>query len=136
MNSRLDELQAAILNVKFPYLESENSIRQKIANRYLSEINNSKITLPPADTAKQDAWHLFVVRVENRERFRKYLIENGIGSDVHYPIPPHKQLAYREWNNRTFSITEKIHEEVVSIPLNVVLSEKEVSYIIEKINKY
>lgn len=136
LNSRLDELQAAILNVKFVNLESENFIRQKIANRYLSEINNTKIILPPADTANQDVWHLFVVRVENRDKFRKYLTENGIGSDIHYPIPPHKQLAYREWNNRTFPIAEEIHEEVVSIPLNIVLSEKEINYIIEKINKY
>ncbi len=136
LNSRLDELQAAILNVKFSNLESENFIRQKIANRYLSEINNTKIILPPADTTNQDAWHLFVVRVENRDKFRKYLTDNGIGSDIHYPIAPHKQLAYREWNNRTFPIAEQIHEEVVSIPLNVVLSEKEVGYIIEKINKY
>lgn len=136
LNSRLDELQAAILNVKFPKLESENFIRQKIANRYLSEISNPKIILPPSDSACQDAWHLFVVRVDNRESFREYLTENGIGSDVHYPIAPHKQLAYREWNNRIFTIAEKIHNEVVSIPLNVVLSEKEVSYIIDKINNY
>lgn len=136
LNSRLDELQAAILNVKFSNLDSDNFIRQKIANRYLSEIINPKIILPPASTVNQDAWHLFVVRVENREKFRKYLTENGIGSDIHYPIAPHKQLAYREWNNRTFAIAEKIHEEVVSIPLNVTLTEKEITYIIEKINKY
>ena len=136
LNSRLDELQAAILNVKFVNLESENFLRIKIANRYLSEISNPQIILPPADTSDKDAWHLFVVRVDNRDKFRKYLTENGIGSDIHYPIAPHKQLAYREWNNRTFTITEKIHEEVVSIPLNVVLSEKEVNYIIDKINKY
>jgi dTDP-4-amino-4,6-dideoxygalactose transaminase len=136
LNSRLDELQAAILNVKFVNLESENFLRIKIANRYLSEISNPKIILPPADTSNQDAWHLFVVRVDNRYKFRKYLTENGIGSDIHYPIAPHKQLAYREWNNITYSIAEKIHEEVVSIPLNVVLSEEEVNYIIDKINKY
>jgi dTDP-4-amino-4,6-dideoxygalactose transaminase len=136
LNSRLDELQAAILNIKLVNLESENFIRKKIANRYLSEIKNHKIILPPADTLWQDAWHLMVVRVENREMFRNYLTENGIGSDVHYPIAPHKQLAYREWNNTTFTIAEKIHNEVVSIPLNVVLSNEEVSYIIDKINKY
>jgi dTDP-4-amino-4,6-dideoxygalactose transaminase len=136
LNSRLDELQASILNVKFANLEFENFLRKKIANRYLSEISNPKIILPPADTSNQDAWHLFVVRVDNRYKFRKYLTENGIGSDIHYPIAPHKQLAYREWNNITYSIAEKIHEEVVSIPLNVVLSEEEVNYIIDKINKY
>ena len=136
LNSRLDELQAAILNVKLVNLESENFIRQKIAIKYLSEIRNPKIILPPADTSYQDAWHLFVLRVENRDEFRKYLTDNGVGSDVHYPIAPHKQLAYPEWNNRIFSVAEKIHKEVVSIPLNVVLSENEVNYIIDKINKY
>ncbi|AFK05353.1 DegT/DnrJ/EryC1/StrS aminotransferase [Emticicia oligotrophica DSM 17448] len=136
LNSRLDEIQASVLNVKLNRIEEDNFIRQKIANRYLSEINNDKVILPPADTCKLDAWHLFVVRVDNRDNFRKYLLENGIGTDIHYPIPPHKQLAYREWNNKTFTITEQIHEQVVSIPLNVVLSENEVTYIIDKINKY
>ena len=136
LNSRLDELQAAVLNVKIINLESDNFIRKKIATRYLTEISNPKIILPPADTPQQDVWHLFVVRVDNREEFREYLTENGIGSDIHYPIAPHKQLAYREWNNKTFTIAEKIHNEVVSIPLNVVLSEKEINYIIDKLNKY
>jgi dTDP-4-amino-4,6-dideoxygalactose transaminase len=136
MNSRLDELQAAILNVKLPNLDSENLFRQKIAIRYLSEVKSLKITLPFSKTAQQDVWHLFVVRVADREKFRKYLSENGISTDVHYPIAPHKQLAYREWNHLDFLISEKIHNEVVSIPLNITLTDIEVSYIIDKLNNY
>ncbi|WP_238805104.1 DegT/DnrJ/EryC1/StrS family aminotransferase [Emticicia aquatica] len=136
LNSRLDELQAAILNVKILNLDIENKFRQRIAKRFLSEITNKKIVLPTNQTVEEDAWHLFVVRVSNREEFRQYLSSNGIGTDVHYPIPPHKQQAYREWNNRSFPISEKIHNEVVSIPLNIALTDFQVDYIIEKINLY
>ncbi len=136
MNSRLDELQAAILNVKLPNLEIENIFRQKIARRYLSEITNSRIILPSSKNIEQDAWHLFVVRVSEREKFRNYLSKNGIGTDVHYPIAPHKQLAYKRWNKLSYPISEKIHDEVVSIPLNIDLSDEEVDYIIEKINTF
>jgi dTDP-4-amino-4,6-dideoxygalactose transaminase len=136
MNSRLDELQAAILNVKLPNLDSENIFRQKIAKRYLSEIKNQKIFLPSSKTIETDVWHLFVLRVAEREKFRKYLSENGIGTDVHYPIAPHKQLAYKKWNKLSYPISEKIHDEAVSIPLNIALSDEEVAYIIEKINKF
>lgn len=136
INSRLDEIQAAVLNIKLPSLDSENNFRQRIANRYLSEIINPKIVLPSKKTLEEDVWHLFVVRVEDRDGFREFMIKNKITTDVHYPIAPHKQLAYREWNNRTFPITEKIHDEVVSIPLNVALAENDVNYIIEKINQY
>ena len=136
INSRLDEMQAAILNIKLQNLNSENNFRQNIANRYLCEIKNEKVILPSTHTIEQDAWHLFVVRVSERARFREYLSENGIGTDVHYPIPPHKQLAYKEWNKLSFPISEKIHDEIVSLPLNIALSENEINYIIEKINQY
>lgn len=136
MNSRLDEMQAAILNVKLGSLNDENKFRQNIANKYLCEIKNKKVILPSTQTAMQDAWHLFVVRVAEREKFRNYLSEKGIGTDVHYPIPPHKQLAYKEWNNQSFPISEKIHNEIVSLPLNIALQENEINYIIEKVNKY
>ena len=136
INSRLDEIQAVVLNIKLPSLDSENILRQRIANRYLSEIINPKVLLPSNKTIEDDVWHLFVIRIEDREGFREFMNRNNITTDVHYPIAPHKQLAYREWNNRTFPISEKIHEEVVSIPLNVSLTENEVNYIIEKINQY
>lgn len=136
MNSRLDEMQAAILNVKLSNLNSENKFRQSIAKRYLSEIKNTKVILPSSKTTEQDAWHLFVLRVAEREKFKNYLLENGIGTDVHYPIAPHKQLAYRQWNKLAYPISEKIHDEIVSLPLNIALKENEINYIIEKVNQY
>lgn len=136
LNSRLDELQATILNIKLQNLETENKLRQTIAKRYLTEISNARITLPFCQIVEEDVWHLFVVRVEDRVDFQKFMTQNKITTDVHYPIAPHKQLAYREWNNRSFPITEKIHDEVVSIPLNIALTEKEINYIIEIMNKY
>ena len=135
-NSRLDEIQAAILSLKLPNLDSENNNRKKIARRYLTEINNPKITLPPSNSIIEDVWHLFVIRVEEREKFRKYLSEKCVGTDVHYPIAPHQQLAYRDWMELSLPITEKIHQEVVSLPLNTILSERELSYIIELVNCY
>ncbi len=136
INSRLDEIQAAVLNVKLPFLDEENNIRQSIAKRYLTEIRNPAITLPFSGTVDEDTWHLFVIKTRDRNKFREYLMHYKIGSDVHYPVPPHKQLAYKEWNNDSYPISEKIHREVVSLPLNTTLSEEEVSYIIEKINLY
>ena len=135
-NSRLDEIQAAILSLKLPHLNNENEIRRNIAKRYLTEIFNDKIILPNNDSVNKDAWHLFVIRTNERDNFRSFLNEKGIGSDVHYPIPPHKQLAYQEWQNFSLPITEKIHQEAVSLPLNTSLTEKEISYIIQNINQY
>ena len=135
-NSRLDEIQAAILSLKLPNLDIENQYRRKIAKRYLSEISNSKITLPPNDSVDNDAWHLFVVRTDVRTKFRSFLSEKGIESEIHYPVAPHKQLAYKEWQNFHLPITEKIHQEVVSLPLNTFLTETEISYIIKNINQF
>lgn len=135
-NSRLDEIQAAILTIKLPNLDAENAYRKKIAKRYLTEINNPKIILPPNNTVDNDAWHLFVIRTNEREKFRSFLAERGIATDIHYPVAPHKQLAYRAWENYQLLITEQIHKEVVSLPLNTILTETEVSYIIEIINQF
>jgi dTDP-4-amino-4,6-dideoxygalactose transaminase len=135
-NSRLSEIQAAILQVKLPYLDHQNQIRRKVAERYLVEIKNNKIILPVKNTVNNDAWHLFVVRCEERDNFRKYLSDNGIGTDIHYPIAPHKQLAYQQWQNLQLPITEKIHETIVSLPLNTTLTPEEISYIIQIINEY
>lgn len=135
-NSRLDEIQAAVLSIKLPDLDYENQNRRRIAKRYLTELNNAKIVLPPNDSVNNDAWHLFVIRTEEREKFRSFLTEKGIGTDIHYPIAPHKQLAYRAWKNYPLIITEKIHREVVSLPLNTILTEKEISYIIESVNQF
>jgi dTDP-4-amino-4,6-dideoxygalactose transaminase len=136
VNSRLDELQAAFLNVKLPNLETENNTRKAIAKRYLLEIKNDKITLPFWDLSDNHVFHLFVIRTEKRDNLQRYLLENGIQSLIHYPVPPHKQNAFFNWNNLSFPITEKIHNEVLSLPINPVLTVEEVSFIIEILNKY
>uniref|UniRef100_UPI004049D354 DegT/DnrJ/EryC1/StrS family aminotransferase n=1 Tax=Flavobacterium sp. TaxID=239 RepID=UPI004049D354 len=136
VNSRLDELQAAFLNVKLPFLEKENEKRRSIAKRFLSEIKNDKITLPFWDFTKNHAFHLFVIRTEKRDKLVNYLKENAIETMIHYPIAPHKQKAMQKWNSLSFPITEKIHDEILSIPLNSTLSDDEVAYIITKLNLY
>ena len=136
INSRLDEIQAAILNVKLPFLETENERRRSIARRYLAEIKLNDLILPPGDRINFDAWHLFVVRHPDRSTFIEFLDKMGIQTNVHYPLPIHKQKAYAEINHYHFPITEEIHREVVSLPLNPVLTEEEVTYIIEAVNQY
>jgi dTDP-4-amino-4,6-dideoxygalactose transaminase len=136
VNSRLDELQAAFLNVKLRNLDTENNIRKAIAKRYLSEIKNDKITLPFWDFSDNHVFHLFVIRTENRYEFQQYLLENGIQTVIHYPFPTHKQNAFPNWNNLVFPITEKIHNEVLSLPINPVLTEEEVGFIISVLNQY
>jgi dTDP-4-amino-4,6-dideoxygalactose transaminase len=136
VNSRLDELQAAFLNVKLPYLETENQIRRRIAKRYLSEIKNDKIVLPFWDESENHVFHLFIIRTSNRKQLQTYLRENGIETMIHYPIPPHKQKALSSWNHLSFPITEKIHNEVLSIPLNATLTDEEIEYIITILNRY
>ncbi len=135
-NSRLDELQAAFLNVKLPTLDADNEIRRAIAKRYISEINNNKITLPKYDGSENHVFHLFVIRVENRNAFMDYLDRNGIGHLIHYPIPPHKQQALSDFSNLNFPKAEKIHNEVISIPMSPVMSEDEVNRVITVLNSY
>ena len=136
INSRLDELQAAFLNVKLPHLDTENEKRRSIAKRYLSEIKNDKLILPFFDGSKNHVFHLFVIRTENREKLQKYLVENDIETLIHYPIPPHQQKAFSTWNHLSFPITEKIHKEVLSLPISPVLEEEQVSFIIDVLNRY
>lgn len=136
-NSRLDEVQAAILRIKLKGLDEDNQRRREIANLYLSKINNPSMILP--SIMKDDishVWHLFVVRTKNRNKFKQYLAECGIETLIHYPIPPHKQQAFEEWNEQSFPITEQIHSEVLSLPLSPVLQEVEVQKIINAINSY
>lgn len=137
LNSRMDEIQAAFLAVKIDFVDKENELRRAIAKRYLSEIKNEKIVLPqqPADS-NEHVHHLFVVRTENRDALQKYLSDNGIQTLIHYPIPPHKQQCYKQWNERSYPITEQIHREVLSLPISPVMSEAEVQKVIETINKY
>ena len=136
VNSRLDEIQAAFLNVKLPHLDAENNIRRAIAKRYLTEINNSKITLPHWDSSDNHVFHLFVIRTENRGDLQLYLLENQIQTMIHYPIPPHRQKAFEFWNHLSFSITEKIHNEVLSLPISPVMTEDEVGFVVSILNNY
>lgn len=135
-NSRLDEIQAAMLNVKLKYIDQDIEKRRTISLRYLTEINNPYVTLPYVESNEQHVWHLFVVKVENRELFSSYMLENGVHTLIHYPTPPHKQKAYRELNDITFSITEEIHQKVVSIPLYPTMDDIDVSKVIDVINGY
>jgi len=136
VNSRLDELQAAFLNIKLRHLDAENESRRTIAKCYVSEIKNDKIELPIWDFSQNHVFHLFIIRTNNRLELQKYLKENGIETMIHYPIPPHKQKALVIWNQLSFPITEKIHDEVLSIPLNSRLDESEIQHIITVLNQY
>lgn len=136
VNSRLDEIQAAFLNVKLPNLDADNDKRKAVAKRYLSGIKNDKIILPVWDLSSNHVFHLFVVRTKKREDLQDYLIKNNIQTVIHYPIPPHKQNAFKGWNNLSFPITEMIHQEVLSLPISPVLTESEVDFVIEVLNRY
>ena len=136
VNSRLDEIQAAFLSVKLPNLDAENNSRKAIAKRYLTEIKNDKIVLPFWNFSNNHVFHLFVIRTENRNELQHYLLENGIQTMIHYPIPPHKQKAFESWNNLSFPITEMIHDEVLSLPMSPVLTKEEVDFVLEILNQY
>jgi len=136
INSRLDELQAAFLSVKLPNLDAENELRKKVAERYLAEIKNDKVKLPFFDGSQNHVFHLFVVRTEHREEFQSYLSANDIQTLIHYPMPPHQQKALSFMSNLSFPITEKIHREVLSLPISPVMTDEEIGYVIEIINKF
>jgi len=138
LNSRLDEMQAAFLNVKLRYLDKENDLRRKIALQYIRGIQNSTIILPnfDYDNPKSSVWHLFVIRTPNRERLQEYLANKGIQTLIHYPIPPHQQIAYKEWAKLSFPLTEIIHSEVLSLPISPVMKDEEVDKVIEKLNHF
>ena len=136
VNSRLDELQATFLNVKLPHLDQENQRRREIAKRYLSEIDNPKISLPFYDNSQNHVFHLFVIRTKNRTELQNYLTENGIQTQIHYPIPPHKQKAMKNFSHLSFPITEQIHNEVLSLPMSPILTDEEVGFVIEILNSW
>lgn len=135
-NSRLDEVQAALLTEKLAGLNADNMRRRQLARFYLENIRHPSLLLPPADAIDTDAWHLFVVRHPDRDRFRAQLLELGIGTDVHYPVPIHRQQAYAATlGHLTFPISERLHREVVSLPLNPALTDAEADYIVTTINQ-
>jgi dTDP-4-amino-4,6-dideoxygalactose transaminase len=143
LNSRLDEIQAAFLDVKLRYIDTENQYRRTIAVRYLSEIKNPLIQLPFPVSAqfsvsenKEHVWHLFVVRCKQREKLQHYLAEHGIQTLIHYPIPPNKQLAYRDLNTIDYPLTNLIHQEVLSLPISPVMTHEEVTKVIDALNSF
>lgn len=137
LNSRLDEIQAAVLDVKLKYIDKDNERRREIAKKYIQGIKNDKIILPQLpENEKEHVFHIFIVRTENREKLQNYLSENGIQTLIHYPIPPHKQPAYKDWNNLSFPITEKIHSEVLSLPISPVMEKEEVEKVITILNNF
>ncbi len=142
LNSRLDEIQAAILKVKLPRLDDDNHRRREIAQYYIDNINNFLITLPKLNHEssilenKSAVWHLFVIRHPNRDELQQYFTDNSIQTLIHYPTPPHKQPAYKEWNEMNFPITEKIHQEVLSFPISPVMLDSEVDKVVQICNQF
>lgn len=135
-NSRLDEIQAAVLDVKLKHLDEDNANRQQVATYYYENIKNTKIVLPKRIDDRNNVYHLFPVFCEQRDDFQQYLKDNGIQTLIHYPIPPHKQECYNEWCNISLPITEKIHAQELSLPMSPRLTMDEAKYVVEVINKY
>jgi len=136
VNSRLDEIQAAMLSVKLKYLSVEIGQRRHIANRYLNEIKNPVISLPRINEGDGCVWHLFVIQCESRDDLQRYLQNNGIQSLIHYPIPPHKQGAYKGVFSENLPITEIMHESVLSLPIDPTMNDNSVIEVINAINHY
>lgn len=136
INSRLDELQAAMLSIKLKDLNADNHKRQLVANYYLENIRNPLVTLPTVINAESCVWHLFVIRNNNRDRLQQYLLNKQIQTVIHYPIPPHCQFAYKEWQYLSFPISEKIHAEVLSLPIYPRLTENNINKVCEALNNF
>ena len=133
-NSRLDEIQAAVLDVKLRHLDEDNAVRKQNARYYIEHIEHPDIILPKVDNWDRHVFHIFPVRTSRRDELQKYLTENGIQTNIHYPIPPHKQECYREWNSMSFPITEKIHREELSLPMSPVMTDEEIKAVVDTIN--
>ncbi len=136
VNSRLDEIQASMLRVKLKYLDNEIEKRREIANYYLQNIKNSNFILPTVRANDNHVWHLFVIRTNKRDELQNYLAENDIQTLIHYPIPPHKQEAYKEWNTESYEISEQIHNEVLSLPISGVQSFENTQKIVQVLNDF
>ena len=137
VNSRLDEIQAAILSVKLKYLDTDNQKRRTIAGYYIKNITNKNIVLPQVEISSLDhVWHTFVIRTKDRDRLRKQLLDNEIETIIHYPIPPHKQKCYSEFQNQQFKITEAIADEILSLPISPVITTTEIDTVINVINAF
>jgi dTDP-4-amino-4,6-dideoxygalactose transaminase len=135
-NSRIDEIQAAVLDTKLRHLEDDNDFRRKIAHYYYEHIHNQHITLPNLLPDENNVYHLFPILCDKRDELQSYLKENGIQTLIHYPIPPHKQECYKDWNDWSLPITEKIHHEELSIPMSQVLTLEEAAEVANAINEF
>lgn len=135
-NSRMSELDAAVLDVKLKYLDEDNKKRQELAIYYYEHINNPLIVLPKRIDDENNVYHQFPIFCERRDELQQYLADNGIQTLIHYPIPPHKQECYKEWNERSYPITEKIHAQELSIPMNQVISMKEAEEVVSVLNSF
>lgn len=135
-NSRLDEMAAAVLNVKLKYLDKDNYKRKQIGKKYYEGIKNDKIKIPSVLPYEQNVFHIFPIFTKSRDKLQQYLMENEIQTLIHYPIPPHKQNAYKEWNNLTLPVTEKLHNEELSIPMSPTLSDEQVKFVIDCLNSW
>ena len=136
VNSRLDEIQAAVLDIKLAHLDEDNARRREIAKIYLEQIKNPKIILPKAYDESACVWHCFVVRTKKRDEFEAYLNQNGVQTIIHYPTPPHKQGAYSEWAQQSYPLSEQIHATIISLPISPVMSDDEVQKVVEVVNAY
>lgn len=135
-NSRLDEIQAAMLRVKLKKLDYEIEQRRKVAKYYLDNIKNDKFVLPHVTSWDAHVWHLFVIRVKDRNDLQNYLLKHDIQTLIHYPVAPHKQKAYEEFSSDIYERTEKIHKEVLSLPMSPLLNEKDMEYVVKILNEY
>ena len=136
MNSRMSEPDAAVLDVKLKYLDEDNMKRQKLAAYYYEHISNPLIALPRRMADENNVYHQFPIFCERRDELQEHLKKNGIQTLIHYPIPPHKQECYKEWNDRSYPITEKIHREELSVPMNQVVGEEESREVVSALNSF
>lgn len=136
MNSRMSEPDAAVLDVKLKYLDEDNKKRQELASYYYDNIKNPLITLPERISDENNVYHQFPIFCERRDELQEYLKEQGIQTLIHYPIPPHKQECYKEWNNDSYPITEKIHSQELSIPMNQIITTQEAQMVVKVLNSF
>lgn len=135
-NSRLDEIQAAVLDVKLKHLDEDVAIRKEVARYYIEHMTNPNIITPMVTDWDAHVFHIFTVRTQRRDSLQQYLAENGVQTIIHYPIPPHKQECYKEWNNLSFPITEQIHNEELSLPMSPVLTEEDIIGVVDLVNQW
>ena len=136
LNSRLDEIQAAILGVKLKYIDQDNNRRKEVARYYIENIMNEDVKLPVVQDVDAHVFHIFPVLCKQRDQLQLHLKENGVETLIHYPFPPHKQRAYVEWNNKVFVVTEQIHAEELSLPISQVITDEEVDKVVKVMNSF